>query len=179
MEKKFNRGFLGVRERAAIVVKVSLILILTTITMSASALLDSSKVYAKEPIRIGVLAPLSFTVGKTIKAAAEVAKAHLAEEYGQSIELFFGDTELNPQQGVRAFQDLAFKNKIDFVIGFLMFNHILDLTKQRVITIKLLETRSLFGARSPTDPTEATVGSSDTTKVNPPLEGGLSWFFYF
>ena len=70
------------------------------------------------PIRIGVLAPLTNIVGRAMRATAQIASKEFSTKYDRQIELYYGDTELNPQQGVTAFQELVYRNKIDFVIGF-------------------------------------------------------------
>ena len=79
---------------------------------------------AGQPIRVGLIAPLSggsADFGTSVKLGAELAVKEINEfggYLGRPIELVIRDDKANPDEGRKVSQDLVLKEKVDFTIGF-------------------------------------------------------------
>jgi len=75
---------------------------------------------AAEPVRIGILGPLTDFTGRDIQRAAQIAADEINAVggiLGRPIQLFSGDSEGVPEKAIQAFQQLAVRDKVDVVIG--------------------------------------------------------------
>lgn len=75
---------------------------------------------AEEPVRIGILGPLTDFTGRDIQRAAQIAADEINPAggiLGRQIQLFSGDSEGVPEKAIQAFQQLAVRDKVHVVIG--------------------------------------------------------------
>jgi len=75
---------------------------------------------AAEPVRIGILGPLTDFTGRDIQRAAQIAADEINAAggiLGRPIQLFSGDSEGVPEKAIQAFQQLAVRDKVDVVVG--------------------------------------------------------------
>src|SRR5262245_56919824 len=88
--------------------------------MSATAL---TTVYAADPIKIGVVTPLSGTyagIGQQVKWGLELATKEVNAAggiMGRQVELVFEDEEANPAVAVQKADNVFQVNKVDFLTG--------------------------------------------------------------
>jgi branched-chain amino acid transport system substrate-binding protein len=88
--------------------------------LSATAL---GSAYAADPIKIGVLTPLSGTyagIGQQVKWGLELATKEVNDKggiMGRPIELIYEDSEANPAVAVQKADKLFQVNKVDFLTG--------------------------------------------------------------
>ncbi len=79
---------------------------------------------AGQPIRVGLIAPLSggsSDFGTSVKLGAELAVKEINEfggYLGRPIELVIRDDKANPDEGRKVSQNLVLEEKVDFTIGF-------------------------------------------------------------
>ncbi|HTU03181.1 MAG TPA: ABC transporter substrate-binding protein, partial [Candidatus Sulfotelmatobacter sp.] len=73
-----------------------------------------------EPVRIGILGPLTDFTGRDIQRAAQIA----AEEInagggilGRPIQLFSGDSEGVPEKAIQAWQQLTARDQVHAIVG--------------------------------------------------------------
>src|SRR2546422_7242512 len=84
---------------------------------------SSASAEAADPIRIGVVTPLSGTyaqIGKQVRWGAELAAKEINAAggvLGRSLELLFEDEEANPPVAVRKAEKLLQQDKVDFLTG--------------------------------------------------------------
>src|SRR5205823_8929856 len=90
---------------------------------TAAALMLAGTVYAAEPIKIGVVTPLSGTyapIGKQVRWGAELAIKEINAAggvNGRPFELLFEDEEANPPVAVRKAEKLLQQDKVDLLTG--------------------------------------------------------------
>src|SRR5712691_6937788 len=86
-------------------------------------LLSSANAEAADPIRVGVVTPLSGTyaaIGKQVRWGAELAAKEINAAggvLGRNLELLFEDEEANPPVAVRKAEKLLQQDKVDFLTG--------------------------------------------------------------
>jgi branched-chain amino acid transport system substrate-binding protein len=90
---------------------------------SAAALVLAGTAYAAEPIKVGVVTPLSGTyapIGKQVRWGAELAVKEINAAggvNGRPFELLFEDEEANPPVAVRKAEKLLQQDKVDLLTG--------------------------------------------------------------
>jgi branched-chain amino acid transport system substrate-binding protein len=75
---------------------------------------------AGDPIRIGVLGPLTDFTGRDILRAAQIAAEEINNEggiLGRPVRLFSGDSEGVPEKAIHAFQQLVARDRVHVVVG--------------------------------------------------------------
>jgi branched-chain amino acid transport system substrate-binding protein len=88
-----------------------------------AVLLSTASSRAADPIKIGVVTPLSGTyapIGKQVRWGAELAVKEINAAggvLGRNIELLFEDEEANPPVAVRKAEKLLQQDKVDFLTG--------------------------------------------------------------
>jgi len=93
------------------------------VTTIAAILLSSVAAQAADPIKIGVVTPLSGTyasIGKQVRWGAELAAKEINAAggiLGRNIELLFEDEEANPPVAVRKAEKLLQQDKVDLLTG--------------------------------------------------------------
>jgi branched-chain amino acid transport system substrate-binding protein len=103
--------------------KMEKTLVLTRGAAGVAALLLAGTAYAADPIKIGVVTPLSGTyapIGKQVRWGAELAVKEINAAGGVSghpIELLFEDEEANPPVAVRKAEKLLQQDKVDLLTG--------------------------------------------------------------
>ncbi len=73
-----------------------------------------------EPVRIGVLGPLTDFTGRDILRAGEIAADEINAEggiLGRRIQLFSADSEGVPEKAIQAFQQLAVRDQVHAIVG--------------------------------------------------------------
>lgn len=97
--------------------------VLATLAGAAVAALQTGAALAAEPIRIGVLTPLSGTytvIGQQVKWGVELATKEINDAggvLGRQIELIFEDSEANPSTAAQKAEKLFQVEKVDFLTG--------------------------------------------------------------
>lgn len=92
----------------------------TVIMVFATMMLAATTAQAAEPIKIGVLAPESHILGKSIFNAAELAVDEINENggiNGRSVKLYEYDTHFSAADSSRAFQRAVHQDGIDAMVG--------------------------------------------------------------
>lgn len=75
---------------------------------------------AGDPVRIGVMGPLTNFTGRDILRAAQLAVAEINEGggiLGREIKLFTGDSEGVPEKAIQAVQQLVVRDKVHVIVG--------------------------------------------------------------
>lgn len=75
---------------------------------------------AGEPVRIGVMGPLTNFTGRDILRAAELAVAEINGAggiLGRQVKLYKADSEGNPEKSIQAVQQLAVRDKVHAIVG--------------------------------------------------------------
>lgn len=96
---------------------------LCTTAVFAGALLAASVAAAQEPIKVGVVTPLSGAyapIGKQVRWGAELAVKEINAAggvNGRKFELIFEDAEANPPVAVRRAEKLLQQDKVDLLTG--------------------------------------------------------------
>lgn len=75
---------------------------------------------AGEPVRIGVMGPLTNFTGRDILRAAEMAVEEINAGggiLGREIKLFSADSEGTPEKAIQAIQQLAVRDKVEAIVG--------------------------------------------------------------
>jgi branched-chain amino acid transport system substrate-binding protein len=94
-----------------------------TTAIAALTLALVSNVYAADPIKVGVVTPLSGSyapIGKQVRWGAELAVKEINAAggvNGRPFELLFEDEEANPPVAVRKSEKLLQQDKVDFLTG--------------------------------------------------------------
>ena len=98
-------------------------IICSTTALAAISLAFVSTVYAADPIKVGVVTPLSGSyapIGKQVRWGAELAVKEINAAggvNGRPFELLFEDEEANPPIAVRKSEKLLQQDKVDFLTG--------------------------------------------------------------
>ena len=98
-------------------------LFLTRAASIAAALMLAGSAYAAEPVKVGVVTPLSGTyapIGKQVRWGAELAVKEINDlggVNGRPFELLFEDEEANPPVAVRKAEKLLQQDKVDLLTG--------------------------------------------------------------
>ena len=98
-------------------------LFLTRAASIAAALMLAGSAYAAEPVKVGVVTPLSGTyapIGKQVRWGAELAVKEINDSggvNGRPFELLFEDEEANPPVAVRKAEKLLQQDKVDLLTG--------------------------------------------------------------
>jgi branched-chain amino acid transport system substrate-binding protein len=98
-------------------------LFLTRAGAIAAALMLAGSAYAAEPVKVGVVTPLSGTyapIGKQVRWGAELAVKEINGSggvNGRPFELLFEDEEANPPVAVRKAEKLLQQDKVDLLTG--------------------------------------------------------------
>src|SRR5512136_961522 len=75
---------------------------------------------ATEPVRIGILGPLTDFTGRDIQRAAQIAADEINGAggiLGRPIQLFSGDSEGVPEKAIQAFQQLVSRDQVQVIVG--------------------------------------------------------------
>src|SRR5258706_14310236 len=94
-----------------------------TMAIAALTLALVSNVYAADPIKVGVVTPLSGTyapIGNQVRWGAELAVKEINSGggvKGRMFELLFEDEEANPPVGVRKAEKLLQQAQVDLLTG--------------------------------------------------------------
>jgi branched-chain amino acid transport system substrate-binding protein len=95
----------------------------TTAAGFASTVVASTlpgRAFAAEPIKLGILAPVTDFTGVDVLRAVELAVEQVNAAggiMGRKVELSIGDEESTPEKAIQAFQNLALRNKVVAIIG--------------------------------------------------------------
>ncbi len=95
----------------------------TTAAGLTSAAVASSwplRAYAANPLKLGVLAPVTDFTGKDVLRAIELAVEQVNAAggiMGRPVEIVVGDEESTPEKAIQAFQSLVMRSKVDAIIG--------------------------------------------------------------
>jgi branched-chain amino acid transport system substrate-binding protein len=94
------------------------------LVIHAGASLAQSGSNTSKPVRIGFIGPLtgaSTEMGTASRLGAELAISEINQAggyLGRNFELVVRDDKANPDEGLRAAQDLVLNEKVDFTLGF-------------------------------------------------------------
>jgi branched-chain amino acid transport system substrate-binding protein len=100
-----------------------LLILFMTILLGISLGLFSTSVYAQEPLKIALIAPLTGAVGALGQAelsGAKVAEKHINEDggiLGRKIVIVERDTAASPATGVKVVRELAMNENVKFYVG--------------------------------------------------------------
>jgi branched-chain amino acid transport system substrate-binding protein len=76
--------------------------------------------FAADPIKFGVLAPVTDFTGKDVLRAVELGVEQVNAAggiLGRKVEIVVGDEEGTPEKAIQAYQNLAMRSKVDAIIG--------------------------------------------------------------
>lgn len=102
--------------RFSVVIFLGIAIIFTSLNGALAASKDS--VY-RQPIKIGVILPLSGSIakaGQDIQVALEIARTDLRAKY-PNVTLIYEDDQFQPSKSVSAYQKLMAADRVDAIIG--------------------------------------------------------------